>query len=149
MIQIYFAKIRFKLNICTILIKWLFYFPKNARATAAIWARSRQLYFKRTRSTKTKWYNFAINLLKAQICTFLIKILFIFMPKLHARATAAYWARSRQLHPLTKSLFSLFQYSGFQQTSEKCGICGHLIMEMVINSLLIMINFQIIHINFQ
>ena len=24
-----------------------------------------------------------------------------------------------------------FQYSGFQQTSEKCGQCGHLIMEMV------------------
>lgn len=23
------------------------------------------------------------------------------------------------------------QYSGFQQTSEKCNICGHLIMEMV------------------
>lgn len=26
---------------------------------------------------------------------------------------------------------SLFQYSGFQQTAEKCAICGHLIMEMV------------------
>jgi hypothetical protein len=24
-----------------------------------------------------------------------------------------------------------YMYSGFQQTSEKCGICGHLIMEMV------------------
>lgn len=24
-----------------------------------------------------------------------------------------------------------FQYSGFQQTAEKCAICGHLIMEMV------------------
>ncbi|CAG2057805.1 unnamed protein product [Timema podura] len=26
---------------------------------------------------------------------------------------------------------NLFQYSGFQQTAEKCAICGHLIMEMV------------------
>lgn len=25
----------------------------------------------------------------------------------------------------------MFQYSGFQQTAEKCAICGHLIMEMV------------------
>ena len=24
-----------------------------------------------------------------------------------------------------------YMYSGFQQTSEKCAICGHLIMEMV------------------
>ena len=30
-----------------------------------------------------------------------------------------------------EELLLYFQYSGFQQTSEKCGMCGHLIMEMV------------------
>lgn len=29
------------------------------------------------------------------------------------------------------------QYSGFQQTAEKCAICGHLIMEMVIKSIIL------------
>lgn len=33
--------------------------------------------------------------------------------------------------------FILLQYSGFQQTSEKCNICGHLIMEMVMNIILV------------